>query len=127
MKFPVVICKSENTDYGAWLPDFPGCYPLSSTLDGLLTEVQSAVEEWMEGQEPDKFPVPSSLDDILKNEDAKGQTILLVDVDTSFLDTTTQRINITMPRYALNIIDKAAKKHGLTRSGFLVEAAKAYA
>lgn len=123
MLFPLIVYKSENSDYAGLLPDFPGCYPSATTLDGLLATVQDAVETWMEGEDPAVFPQPTSLDAAQALDEAKGRTLLLVDVNTAFLDQATQRINITVPRYALSIIDKAAKAQGLPRSTFLVRAA----
>lgn len=126
MRFPVVVFKSDNSDYGAWLPDFPGLYPLSKTLEGLLNDIQSAVEEWMEGQDPAVFPVPSTPEAVTSLPEAHGKAVFFVDVNTEFLDTSARRINITIPRYALGRIDRYAKQRGLTRSGYLVQAALSY-
>ena len=121
MRFPLIVFKDENSSYSGVLPDFAGCYPSGDTLDELFGNVQDAVETWMLGEDPSIFPKPTSLEDAYKLEAAHGRTLLLVDVDTSFMDTATQRVNITVPRYALGLIDKAAKAHGMARSAFMVE------
>ena len=41
-------------------------------------------------------------------------------------DATPVRISATFPRYALDTIDAKARRHGMTRSGFLLAAAQAY-
>jgi predicted RNase H-like HicB family nuclease len=123
MLFPMIVYKSENSSYGGLLPDFPGCYPMADTLDALLRDAQGAVETWMAGEDPEIFPVPTSIDTVQDSEDAKGRVLTIVDIDTSFLDNVTQRINISAPRYALNIIDKMAKAHGMSRSAYMVKAA----
>ncbi len=123
MRFPMIVYKSENSGYGGLLPDFPGCYPMGETLDALLADVQGAVETWMEGEDPSIFPPPASLEAVQASPDAKNRTLVLVDVDTAFLDSATERVNITVPRYALSAIDRLAKAQGLSRSAYMVRSA----
>ena len=123
MKFPMIIYKDEHSDYCGLLPDFPGMFLAEKSVDALAESVQDAVEVWMEGEEPEKFPAPSTLQQISETEEAKGHTLVLVDVDPSFLDTSTIRISVSVPRYALAMIDKAAQKAGKKRSTYLVESA----
>jgi len=49
----------------------------------------------------------------------------LVDVDLDKLMGPAERINITVPRFALKKIDSAAARSGMNRSQFLVKAALA--
>jgi predicted RNase H-like HicB family nuclease len=123
MLFPMIVYKSENSSYGGLLPDFPGCYPMGDTLDALVNDVQDAVETWMEGEDPAVFPSPTSIDVAQSSEDAKSRVLVMVNVDTSFLDNATQRINITVPRYAVAMIDKLASARGMSRSAYMVRAA----
>lgn len=123
MRYPLIVLKDAESSYNGLLPDFPGCYPMGETLDELLGNVQDAVETWMLDEDPSIFPRPSSLEAAYQLEQASGRTLVLVDVDTAFLDQATQRINITVPRYALGIIDKAARANGQPRSAYLVRAA----
>ena len=53
--------------------------------------------------------------------------LMLVDVNFDFLDQNVVPVNISMPVYMRNLIDREAKARGLTRSAFLVKAAQAYA
>jgi len=48
-----------------------------------------------------------------------------VDVDVSRLSTKPVRINISLPENLVQDIDRYAKSHHLTRSGFLARAAMA--
>lgn len=123
MLFPLIVFKDVDSSYGGFLPDFAGCYPMGETLDALLSNVQDAVETWMIGENPEIFPYPSTLEAVQKKDEAKERTLMLVEVNTAFLDTATQRINITVPRYALGMIDRAAKAQGMPRSTFLVQSA----
>lgn len=125
MRFPMIVYKSEGSSYGGLLPDFPGCFPMGETLDALLLDVQGAIETWMEGEDPAIFPAPSALESVQGSEDAQGRALVLVDVDTSFLDDTKERINIMVPRYALSAIDRQAKALGISRSAYMVKASLA--
>ena len=75
---------------------------------------------------PEKFPSPSKPEAVLESPDAQGRAVFFVDIDTAFLDNATQRVNITLPRYALSRIDREAKAHGLSRSAFLLKAAQSF-
>lgn len=126
MRFPLIIYKDADSDYGALFPDFPGCYTMGVTVEEILENAQDAVETWMLGEPPEKFPVPSKPDAVLSLPDAQGRAVFFVDIDTAFLDNTTQRINITLPKFALSRIDREAKALGLSRSAFLQKAAQAF-
>jgi predicted RNase H-like HicB family nuclease len=119
----MIVYKSEGSEYGGLLPDFPGCYPMGDTLDALIADVQDAIETWMEGEDPAIFPIPTSLEVVQTSSDAQNRVLVLVDVSTAFLEQVTERINITIPRYALAAIDKLAKNHGLSRSAYMVRSA----
>ena len=125
MRFPMIVYKSEGSGYGGLLPDFPGCYPMGETLDELAADVQDAVETWMEGEDPAIFPVPDSLEAVQASDAAAGRVLVLVDVDTAFLESVSERVNITVPRYALAAIDRLAKAQGLSRSAYMVRSALA--
>ena len=113
MRFPLIVYKDDSSDYGAFFPDFPGCYTLAPTLDELLENAQDAVETWMLGEPFEKFPSPSTPEEVIASTDAQGRAVFFVDIDTAFLDNATKRVNITLPRYAPNRIDKEAKTLGL--------------
>lgn len=126
MRYPVIVHKDEGTDYGVTVPDFPGVFTGGETLDEALKNVQEAIECFYEGEEVDSLPEASPLERVLASEDVEGGAVVLVDVNFDFLEKKAVPVNITMPLYVRNRIDKAAKAHGLTRSAFLVKAAQAY-
>ena len=72
-------------------------------------------------------PVPSDFEDVVRSEAAQGGILMLVDINFDFLDQKVVPVNISMPVYMRDRIDKAARDRGLTRSAFLVQAAQAYA
>ena len=123
MQYPMILYKSEGSDFCGLLPDFPGLFLAEKSMQALVSSVQDAVELWMDGEEPEAFPAPSSLDSVAAREEARGRTLLLVDIDPTFMDGRVERISITVPRYALAMIDRAAKKAGKKRSRYLGDCA----
>lgn len=127
MRYPVIVHKDRGSDYGISVPDFPGVFTGGETLEEALNNVQEAIECFYEGENVESLPNPSPLDQILSSENAKDGAVVLVDVNFDFLNHKAVPVNITMPLYIRNRIDKAAKAKGMTRSAFLVQAAQAYA
>lgn len=121
MLFPVVVHKDKDSDFGVTIPDIPGCFTAGGTLDEALANIQEAVECHLDGET--EAPKPSSIEKYIKHRDYKGGTWVMVDIDLSFMSGKAVRINITVPENVLHKIDQAAKKHGLSRSNFLVNAA----
>ena len=122
MIYPVIVHKDEEGAFGVTVPDFPGCFTAGDTIQEALKNVQEAIEVYMEGEETALLD-PSAFEDVAKSELAEGGAIAMVDIDLSFLETKAERINITVPKYALARIDRAAKAKGMSRSRFLVDSA----
>ena len=126
MRYPVIVHKDGGSDYGVTVPDFPGVFSGGETLDEALANMQDAIETFYEGEEVERLPDPSPLERVLASEDAEGGAVVLVDVNFDFLEKKAVPVNITVPLYLRNRIDRAAKARGMTRSAFLVRAAQAY-
>ena len=124
MLYPVIIHKDEGTDYGIIVPDFPGVFSGGETLEKALANVQDAIESFYEGEENAAPPQPSPLEKALTSEDAQGGAVVLVDVDFDFLEKKAVPVNITLPVWLRNRIDKAAKDAGVSRSRFIAQAAQ---
>lgn len=123
MLYPVVIHKDPGSAFGVTIPDLPGCYSAGDTLDEALRMTQEAIELHIEGLLEDNasVPMPRPIDAIAG--EFSGGTWALVAVDLDKLMGPAERINITVPRFALRKIDSAAAKSGMNRSQFLVKAA----
>lgn len=128
MRFPVVIYKDVDSDYGVTVPDLPGCFSAGDTLDDALLEVVEAIECHIEGLLIDGQPIPAAhhIEVHQQNPDYADGIWAVVDVDISKLSGKSKRINITLPERLLNTMDHYAAEHGKTRSGFIAEAAMAY-
>lgn len=128
MKYPVIIHKDKNSDYGVTFPDLPGCFSAGETIEEALANAREAAECHIEGILLDSEPVPvaATIEKHKDNPDFKDGIWALVDVDLSKLSLKSKRINITMPERLLNSVDYFAKKHGETRSGLLAQAVTEY-
>lgn len=67
-------------------------------------------------------PDPSSLDEVMADAGNRDGVAILVAAPRA--SSRAIRINITVPEDVLENIDRRAEREGMTRSGFLVKAAK---
>ncbi len=122
------LADAAGTGLGVVFPDPPGCVTQGDTpqhvaemaLEALALHVESMVED------SDALPEPSSPDavpDWIDSAETKVVTHLLVPVE---LPGRSVRVNITMDENLLRRADRAASKHGMTRSGLLAEALRAW-
>jgi predicted RNase H-like HicB family nuclease len=125
MQFPVVIHKDPTSSYGVTVPDLPGCFSGSETLDDIFAAAQEAIACHIEGLLMDGEPIPDKkpIDEHQTNPDFAGGIWALVDVDVSKLSSKAVRINITIPSRVLAIVDEAAARERESRSGLLTRAA----
>jgi len=114
-----VLSKDPESDYGVDFPDFPGCVTAGRTVAETLALAEEVLEFHVEGmlEHGEDVPWPTPLDK--------------VDVDdgiplpgSAASQSEIQRINITVNKGTLERIDGYAKAHGMSRSAFLVEAAR---
>jgi len=58
MKYWVVVEKAPN-NYGASVPDLPGCVAVGVTREEVEREIKEAIEFHLEGMTLDNEPIPS--------------------------------------------------------------------
>jgi predicted RNase H-like HicB family nuclease len=128
MRYPVVVHKDPDSDYGVTVPDLPGCFSAGETLDEALTEVVEAIEAHLEGilLDGETIPQPQPVELHRNNPDYADGVWALVTVDLSKLSGKTRRVNITLPERLLSLMDKYAAQNGQTRSGLIAEATIEY-
>lgn len=126
MKFIVVLHTDDGQRFGVTVPDLPGCFSGGDSLDDALASAREAIDAHVEALIEDGVAVPAgaSLTVHQANPDFRGGVWAVVDVPVEKYLGPAEKINITVPRLVLARIDEHAKKHGLSRSGFLVEAAR---
>jgi len=122
MYFPAAVFIEKGKAYGATLPDVSGCNASAETLEQTLADLQDAVELALDGET--EKPVPSPLERYKDDPAYAGAVWAMVNIDLGFMDQRTVRVNITVPAATLEEIDRTAKGRGLSRSAFLVRAAR---
>ena len=124
MQYIGLIHKEAGSDYGVSFPDFPGCVTAGRTLEEARVMAQEALTLHVEGMIADgeEIPAPSSLDAILAEPENAGSVAILALAPSR--PPKSVRINVSLPEDILSRVDRYAEAHGLTRSGFLAQAAK---
>ncbi|MET3907099.1 putative RNase H-like HicB family nuclease [Bradyrhizobium sp. S3.3.6] len=119
-----LIRKDSDSDYGVSFPDLPGVITAASTLDEAHDMATEALALHLEGMVEDggAIPQPSSLEAIMADQENRVGVAVLIAAPTS--GTKSVRVSITISADLLDEIDQYAKSKGLTRSGFLMHAAK---
>ncbi|MEZ7176010.1 type II toxin-antitoxin system HicB family antitoxin [Pseudomonas mosselii] len=127
MKFPVVLHKDADSDYGVTVPDVPGCFSAGATVSEALENAQEALALHFEGlvADGDPLPQPQEVDVYLGNPDYVGGVWAVVDFDVTPYLGKAVRFNATLPENLLHRIDDLVKKDHryASRSGFLATAA----
>jgi len=127
MKFPVVIHKDADSDYGVTVPDVPGCFSSGSTFSEALENVHEALALHLEGMVADGEALPQAkeVDEHLGNPDYEGGVWAVIDFDLTPYLGKSVRFNASLPENLLLRIDeKVNKDHRYSsRSGFLATAA----
>lgn len=120
-----IIHKDPKSDFGVSFPDFPGCITAGTNIDDAKDMAQEALTLHIKGmiEDGEQLPSPSKLEEIMADPDFADAAAYLV-VEAPDSKHRTVRVNITVPEMTLKQIDAAAKKHGMSRSSFLVHAAQ---
>jgi predicted RNase H-like HicB family nuclease len=120
-----IVHKDAKSDFGVSFPDFPGCITAGNDIDEAKDMAQEALALHIQGMTEDgeQLPGPSKLEEIMNDPDYSDAAAFLV-VSIPDSKPRTIRVNITLPEMTLKQIDAAAKKRGMSRSSFLVHAAK---
>ena len=124
MRYPIVIHKDPDSDYGVTVPDLPGCFSGGDTLDEAIEMAHEAIICHVEGLLMDGQPIPDKLpmESHLADEFYADGIWALVDVDISKISVKTVQVNIAFPEPVLAMIDEVAAREKETRSGLLTRA-----
>ena len=128
MRYPVVIHKDPESDYGVIVPDLPGCFSAGKTLNEALLEVVEAIECHLEGLliDGESIPTAKSVEHHQSNPDYADGVWALVTIDLAKLSGKSKRVNVTLPERVLKLMDKYASDNGETRSGLITQATLEY-
>jgi predicted RNase H-like HicB family nuclease len=119
-----LLHKVQESDYGVSFPDLPGCITAGRTLDEARAMAVEALALHLQGlvEDDNAIPEPSSLEDIMADPGSRDGVATLIPAPP--MDGPGVRVNVILPENLLTEIDRHVESHGLTRSGFLAEAAK---
>ncbi len=124
MIYPVYVHPGDETHaHGVTIPDFPGCFSAADNWNDIPAKVQEAIELYCEGEDLE-LPEPTPLERLMQDPDYRDGVWLLVDIDTSRLDTRPTRVNVSLPRGLVAQMDRYARAHGMTRSGLIATAVR---
>ena len=127
MKFVIAIEPGTgSTAWGVAVPDLPDCFSAGDTMDEAMENARHAIDQHVGIMIEDGVAIPAGrpLAVHRADPDYAGWVWAIVDVPVEKYLGPAEKINITVPRLILARIDEYAKSRGLSRSGFLVEAAR---
>jgi predicted RNase H-like HicB family nuclease len=126
MKFAAVLHTDDGRRYGVTIPDLPGCFSGGNSIDDALDSAREAIDLHVEGLIEEGLPIPERrpIAEHQTNTGYAGGIWAVIDVPVEQYLGPAERINITVPQSILTRIDSYAKNHGMSRSGFLVDAAR---
>jgi predicted RNase H-like HicB family nuclease len=122
MRYPIAIeIGNETTAYGVIVPDLPGCFSAGDTIDDAVSAAEEAAAAWIDAtlDAGGVVPSPSSIETLRAQPDYAGWAFGFIEIDPALLDSTVERINITLPRRVLRRLDAQARAAGETRSGYI--------
>lgn len=123
-QYIALIHKDPDSDYGVSFPDLLGCVTAGVDLDDARRMAEEALALHLAGMAEDNEPIPepSSLEAIMAERENRDAVAILVKAPPATAKAV--RVNMTLPGDELEEIDKFAAEQGMTRSGFLLHAAK---
>jgi predicted RNase H-like HicB family nuclease len=129
MKFLIAIeSGTESTAFGVVVPALPGCFSAGDTLEEAFDNATEAIEAYCEvlAEDGKDMPTHRPIDELRSEiaEEFKDWTWGVVDAQIERYFGPAEKINITVPGRVLARIDDYAKRRGMSRSGFLVQAAQ---
>jgi len=127
MKFLIAIEPGTDTSaFGVVVPDLPGCFSAGDTLEEAFDNAREAIDAHCRllAEDGEELPAPRPMAEHQADTDLAGWIWAMVDVPVERHFGPAEKINITVPARVLARIDEFARRHGESRSGFLVRAAQ---
>ncbi len=124
----VSLIHRNDAGFGVSFPDFPGCVSVGDSVDDAVRHGSEALAFHVEGLVDDGEPIPPprSIDAIKADPELadwlRGADFVLIPL---LLDRgSSRRVNISLDRGLLEVIDDEARQRRMTRSAFLATAAR---
>ncbi len=122
MRYPIAIeIGTETAAYGVVVPDLPGCFSAGDTIDDAVNAAEEAAAAWIYAtlDAGGTVPAASSIEALRERPDYAGWAFGVIAVDPAALDSSIERVNITLPRRVLLRLDAQARAAGESRSGYI--------
>lgn len=122
MRYPIAIeIGTETAAYGVVVPDLPGCFSAGDTIDDAVTAAEEAAAGWIDAtlDAGGTVPAASSIEALRARPDYVGWAFGVVTVGPAALDSSVERVNITLPRRVLLRLDAQAREAGESRSDYI--------
>jgi len=121
--YAAIVEGDQDGGYSAFFPDLPGCVTAAETQFELMAAAREALALHLSGmiEDGDPLPEPTALEALSADQDVREVARILVDAD---VEEPLVRVNVSIGAATLRRIDVAAEARGMTRSGFLVAAAR---
>lgn len=127
MKFLIAIeTGTDATACGVVVPDLPGCFSASDTLEEAFDNAREAIELRCHtlAEDGGELPVARPMAEHQANPDLTGWIWDMVETLVVRRFGPAEKINVTVPARVLTRIDEFARQRGESRSRFLVRAAQ---
>jgi predicted RNase H-like HicB family nuclease/uncharacterized protein (DUF1778 family) len=123
MDYIAYLHKESKSDFGVSFPDFPGCVTAGKSLEEARRRAPEALAFHIAGmlEDGEKIPKPSKMDDLAGDPNRENAVAFLVTTD--FNKSKTVRVNVTARENQIEMIDRLARRAGMTRSAFMVQSA----
>lgn len=87
MLYPVMLLSTDDNSctFGVEVPDIPGCFSAGKDADEALSMAREAIESHLEilAELGEPVPIPRPLHFYVKNEDYKGCSFAVIEVNVS--------------------------------------------
>lgn len=125
----IAFIDGEVGAYGAAFPDCPGCTAMGATVDETIANANAALREWIDDRlaAGERAPEPRTADALHADRglaEALAEATFVVSIPLILDEGRSVRVNLSLDAGALAMIDAAARERGVTRSAFLVSAAR---
>ena len=127
MQYPICIEWGDDfTATGIQIPDIPGAVTAGDSFEeayNAAVEVAHIMLQEM-ASEGRAIPMPTSVAAHHGNEEYAGMGWGMLDIDVAPYLGKTEKVNVTLPGYVIQRIDRFVREHNIkSRSSFLADAA----
>ena len=127
VQYPICIeWGNEHTATGIQIPDIPGAVTAGDTFEtayGAAMEIAHIMLEEL-ARSGHAIPLPTSIGQHRANPDFAGMGWGMLDIDVAPYLGKTEKVNVTLPGYVIQRIDRFVREHNIkSRSSFLADAA----